>query len=153
MPKLNIAQANNADGTFNLEGGSVHIRQHLNLGNLGSGSGNLNVSGTGELNAGNNLQFRRGTVDISGGLVRSGELSSGADVNIGIDENSDVMVKVSGGRLESSDQVLIGRAGTNSIAMLAVESGEVIAGRNVHIRSGNMVISNGLVQTGSAIRP
>ena len=147
---LNIAQANNADGTFNLEGGSVHIRQHLNLGNLGSGSGNLNVSGTGELNAGDNLQFRRGTVDISGGLVRSGELSSGADVNIGIDENSDVMVKVSGGRLESSDQVLIGRAGTNSIAMLAVESGEVIAGRNVHIRSGNMVISNGLVQTGSS---
>ena len=149
---VNIGQSNNAFGTYNLSGGSLSIGQHLNFGSLGTGSGFLNLSGTGELNAGNHLHFRKGVATIDGGLARSGQVTTSGDVNIGTDANSDALVVVNGGMLQAGDQVFIGASSaTNSMGMLQVDGGTVTANNSITIRDGFLAIGNGLVEAGTGV--
>jgi hypothetical protein len=151
---LNIGQASFSSGTYRLSGGRIDLDRNMNLGNNNTGEGNLHVSGTSEINAGQHLHFRRGLVTIDGGAVRAGRLNPDGDVNIAVDniavDNTDVAtVHVTGGVLQAADQLAVGRNNTNSVALLTVDGGTIASGRNLVIPSGTVRLTNGLIRVGT----
>ncbi|MFT7513691.1 MAG: hypothetical protein ACI9QL_002905 [Candidatus Omnitrophota bacterium] len=146
---LNIGQASFSSGTYRLSGGRIDLDRNMNLGNNNTGEGNLHVSGTSEINAGQHLHFRRGLVTIDGGAVRAGRLNPDGDVNIAVDNTDVATVHVTGGVLQAADQLAVGRNNTNSVALLTVDGGTIASGRNLVIPSGTVRLTNGLIRVGT----
>jgi len=124
-----------AYGEYNISGGSVEVTgTNLRIGH--DGTGIMNISGAGTVDGGTNVLLgytnAYGELNLSGGLLRAGELMS-------IGYRGTGLVTMTGGELESGNHILVGGWTNTAGAFKGTvnQSSGTVSARQIHIGKYN----------------